>query len=219
MKGIYIECIYKTPKGIATTFTTGMTSAKEAIEIYKDLQKSGRVKQIQLIDHDGMNWSIKELEKYIAVVKEEPHHIQVYFDGGYDLEKRIAGLGCVIYYEQNERKYRIRKNACVEGLTSNNEAEYAALHLAVKELERLNIHRSPVAFLGDSLVVIKQLNGEWSCYEEELSLWMDHIEDDLKRFKITPTYENIPRKNNKEADHLATQALHNINIMSTKELE
>jgi len=169
-------------------------------------------------DDNGNNWTLKQLEKYITEIKEEPHHIKVYFDGGYDLKNKTAGLGCSIYYEQNERKYRLRKNALVEGLESNNEAEYAALHLGLKELEMLDVHHLPVTFIGDSLVVIHQLNGEWPCYEEELTAWIDRIEEKIGALGIIPTYEAISRKQNREADQLATQALNGVEITSEKEI-
>jgi len=219
MKNISIEYIYKTVKGIDCTFHSDELMIKDAILIAKNLQKTGRVKNIIFTDHHGNEWTLKQLEKYIAEIKEEPHHITVYFDGGFELQNKSAGLGCAIYYEQNDRKYRLRKNALVEGLVSNNEAEYGAMHLGLKELELLGVHHLPVTFIGDSLVVINQLNGEWPCYEEELSAWIDRIEGKIERLGINPTYEIVSRKKNREADQLATQALDKIEITSVKEID
>src|SRR5699024_11797205 len=70
--------------------------------------------------------------------------ISVYFDGGFDGNTRTSGLGCVIYFEQNDKSWRQRKNALVEELETNNEAEYAALHLAVQEMELIGVHHLPV---------------------------------------------------------------------------
>lgn len=219
MNNIKIEYVYQTGKGVEGTFSSDELMAKDAIIIARDLQKTGRVKKIIFIDEHGNKWTLKQLEKYMTEIKEEPHHITVYFDGGYDLKNRTAGLGCAIYYEQNNRNYRLRKNAFVEGLISNNEAEYAAVHLALKELELLDVHHIPVTFIGDSLVVINQLNGDWPCYEEELSAWIDRIEAQIERLGIIPTYEPVYRKKNREADQLATQALDKIEITSMKEID
>lgn len=218
MQNIRIEFTYNTPKGIEGTFSSDELMVKEAISIAEDLEKTGRTKKIMFIDHHGNEWTLKQLKKFMTEIKEEPHHITVYFDGGFNLEKKSAGLGCAIYYEQNDKKYRLRKNALVEGLESNNEAEYAALHICLKELELLGVHHLPVTFIGDSLVVINQLNGEWPCYEEELSTWIDRIEDQMEQFGIIPTYETVSRKNNREADQLATQALNEIEITSLKQI-
>jgi len=215
---VKIELVYKTAKGVEVAFDSDELMVKDAILIVNDLQKTGRVKKMNFTDDHGNNWTLKQLEKYITEIKEEPHHIKVYFDGGYDLKNKTAGLGCSIYYEQNERKYRLRKNALVEGLESNNEAEYAALHLGLKELEMLDVHHLPVTFIGDSLVVIHQLNGEWPCYEEELTAWIDRVEEKIGALGIIPTYEAISRKQNREADQLATQALNGVEITSEKEI-
>ena len=51
-------------------------------------------------------------------------------------------------------------------LTSNNEAEYAALYLSLQELDLLNVHHLPVRFIGDSQVVINQMGGEWPTARE-----------------------------------------------------
>lgn len=139
--------------------------------------------------------------------------------GGFDKERQLAGLGVVIYYQQDQKAYRLRKNALVEGLSSNNEAEYAALHLGLKELEFLGVHHMPVAILGDSLVVIKQLSDEWPVYDQVLDRWIDRIEETINKLGIHPEYQSLSRQDNKEADQLATQALQGIQIMSQKEID
>lgn len=191
---------------------------REAIIIAEDLEKTGRIKSMVFMDSHDSTWSLKELKKYVLGVETEPHDVKLYFDGGFHLKTKQAGLGYVIYYEQNNKKYRLRKNALVEGIQTNNEAEYAALHLGLKELETLGVHHLPVTFVGDSLVVINQLNDEWACYEPELITWIDRIEAGLEKLGITPTYEAVSRKDNKEADQLASQALNGVEIMGEKEL-
>lgn len=218
MKNISIECIYKTPKNVEAIFNSEQLSVREAISITEDLQNIGRIKHLKMTDNDDNQWTLKQLKKYMTEIKEEPHDITIYFDGGYLVENGTAGLGCAIYYEQNDKKYRLRKNALVGGFESNNEAEYAALHLGLTELELLDVHHLPVTFIGDSLVVINQLNGDWPCYEEELSIWIDRIENQMKKMGISPIYEAVSRKKNREADQLATQALNKIEIMSQKEM-
>ena len=214
---VRIELTYRTKRGLETKFNSDEMQAGAAMVIAEDLEKTGRTKQLLFIDSQDRNWTYKELKKFMEEIKTEPHDITVYFDGGFDRETGKAGLGCVIYYGQNDKNYRIRKNALVEGLISNNEAEYAALHLGIVELELLGAHHLPVTFVGDSKVVINQLNEEWACYEEELSKWMDRIERKIEQHGFAPTYENVSRKLNREADQLATQALQEIEITSNRE--
>ncbi|WP_349408179.1 reverse transcriptase-like protein [Pseudalkalibacillus sp. SCS-8] len=216
---VRIEFTYKTPKGIRTTFRSEEMQAEDAISMVEDLERTGRSRDIRLIDHKEHTWSLKELKEFLKGIETEPHNIVVYFDGGFDLEAKRSGLGCVIYYDQNGKSYRIRKNALVEELTSNNEAEYAALHLALKELALLDVHHLPVKLTGDSQVVINQLNGEWPVMEETLSEWADRIELTLKKLGLEPEYQLVSRKDNQEADRLASQALKEVEISSTSEVK
>lgn len=215
---LYIEWHFKTPKGTETIFRSEEMQAKQAILFAEDLEKTGRTKTIAFIDEFDTTWTMKELKRYFKEIETEPHHLTVYFDGGFDLSTNKSGLGCVLYYEQSGKSYRLRKNAASEELISNNEAEYAALYLGLQELDYLNVHHLPVRFIGDSQVVINQLNGEWPVYEKTLSNWADRVEEKLHKLGIQPTYELVQRNANKEADRLATQALNGIEITSTSDL-
>ncbi|APC49961.1 reverse transcriptase-like protein [Virgibacillus halodenitrificans] len=216
MKG-RLEIVYRTPKGAEVAFTSEEMTAAKALLMAEDLQKSGRLKQAIFIDRSEHEWTTKQLKAYLEEIKTEPHNITVYFDGGFDINTRKAGLGCVIYYEQNGKKLRIRKNALVAEMETNNEAEYAALHLAIQELELLGAHHLPVLFTGDSQVVINQLEDEWPVMEKELTSWLDKIERKLKEMGIQPEYKLVSRKNNQEADRLATQALNEVEVTSQSE--
>ncbi|MGP4108658.1 reverse transcriptase-like protein [Virgibacillus sp. L01] len=216
---VRIELSYTTSKGTEATFTSEEMRAKKALLLAEDLEKTGRMKNIMFIDNHENRWNLKELRKQMEEIKTEPHHVTVYFDGGFDLETNKSGLGCAIYYEQNNKSYRLRKNALIEELETNNEAEYAALHLGIQELELLGVHHLPVTFIGDSQVVINQLKEDWPCYEEELAKWADRIERHVSQLGIDAEYKLVSRKGNKEADQLASQALKEIEITSTSEVK
>lgn len=215
---VIIEWTYKTPKGATTVLRSEEMPAAQALLLAEDMEKTGRVKSLCCMDRQDTSWSLKELKAYLTEIASEPHNIAVYFDGGFDRGTRQAGLGCAIYYEQNGKPYRLRKNAFSTELKSNNEAEYAALYLGLVELELLNVHRLPVRFIGDSQVVINQLSGEWPAMEKELASWADKIDVKLAQLAIQPEYQLISRKDNAETDRLATQALNGIDITSTSEI-
>ncbi|MFB5086042.1 ribonuclease H family protein [Psychrobacillus sp. PGGUH221] len=215
---IRMEWTYKTPKGAETIFRTDEMPAAQALMLAEDMERTGRTKSLVFLDNFDSSWTIKELKKYLKGIETEPHNVTVYFDGGYDRESSRAGLGCVIYYEQSGKSYRLRRNTSAVGLTSNNEAEYAALHLGLQELEILNVHHLPVRFIGDSQVVINHLSEEWPVVEKDLSSWADKIEKKIKDLGIQPEYELVQRKANAEADRLATQALNGIEIIATSEV-
>lgn len=216
---VRIELIYKKPKGTEAIFSSDEMRAGKALLIAEDLERTGRAKSLTFIDHHETTWSLKELKEYMQEIQTEPHNVTVYFDGGFNLKTKQSGLGCAIYYEQSGKSFRLRKNALVEELDTNNEAEYAALHLGLQELELLGVHHLPVTFVGDSQVVINQLNGEWPCYEAELSRWADRIESKFTQLGIKPDYELVSRKRNREADQLASQALKGIEITGTSETQ
>ncbi|MCM3388425.1 ribonuclease H family protein [Ureibacillus chungkukjangi] len=216
---ITIEWTYKTKNGIETVFRSDEMPPAHALSIGEDLEKTGRAKKLQFIDQNDSTWLAKELKKYIKEIDTEPHNVRVYFDGGYDIQTKNAGLGIAIYYEQNGKSYRLRRNAPASGLNSNNEAEYAALHLAIVELDLLDVHHQTVQFLGDSQVVINQMSGEWPAYEKDLASWADRIDEKLNELGITPEFELVPRKLNSEADRLATQSLQGVGITGQIELQ
>lgn len=215
---VLIEWTYRSPKGTETVFKSEEMLAAQALLIANDLEKTGRAKQLVFIDQFDSSWTVKELKGYLKGIETEPHNIIVYFDGGFNWESKAAGLGCVIYYDQNGKSYRLRKNASVDGLTSNNEAEYAALHLCLQELEFLGIQRLPVQIIGDSRVVINHMSEEWPVIEQDLYSWADKIEAKMKSLELQPQYELVSRKANGEADRLAAQALAGIEIIATSEM-
>lgn len=204
---VRIDWAYKSPKDQVLKFLSEELEVNDAIQIAADLERTGRTKRLQFVDRHNSNWSLKELKNYVAEIETEPHDVIVYYDGGFDRHSKRAGLGCVIYYKQSGKNYRLRKNTAIDELESNNEAEYAALSMAVQELELLGVHHLPVRFIGDSRILVNQMSGEWAMPEQTLARWADRIDQRLEKLGIHPEYEFVPRKENAEADRLATQAL------------
>ncbi len=213
---IRIEWKYRSAKGVETTFVSEEMTAAQGVQIAEDIERTKRVKELIFIDtYDDSMWTMKEMKAYLKSIETEPHDITVYFDGGFNIGTKDSGLGCVIYYKQNGKSYRLRQNAQIEGLVSNNEAEYAALHLCIQELEFLEVRNMPVRFSGDSKIVVNGMSGEWAIIEAELASWADRIETKLNSMGIQAEFELLPRKENFEADRLATQALKGIKITGT----
>lgn len=199
-------------------FSSDFLDGEHALQAGEELEKSGRAGEISFIDEIGTTWSIKEMRKLLAEVEEEPHDLTVYFDGGFDKEINKAGLGAIIYFKQGKKKYRLRANETFDELETNNEAEYAALYFSLTILEDMGVRNMSCEFKGDSQVVLKQLEGEWPCYEETLNRWLDRIEKKNKDLGLYPKYSPVGRKENKEADKLATQALQGKMISSKMQI-
>ncbi len=213
-----IRWVYVTPKKQEVVLTSDLLPVEQALLLAEDFEKTGRVKELTFIDRQHVTWTKKELIKLQKELETEPHDVIAYFDGSFDNETLQSGVGVVIYYKQNNDQYRFRANRQLDELKSNNEAEYAAFWFLVQMLEELGVHHLPVVFRGDSHVVLNQLSGMWPCFEDDYNAWLDRIEAKLAELGIQPVYEPISRKQNKEADQLARQALEGKSIASTMEL-
>ncbi|MER2105984.1 MAG: reverse transcriptase-like protein [Solibacillus sp.] len=204
---LMVEWHYVSPKGLKTIFHSESLPAAHVLVLAEDLQKTGRVGKLILTDAHDSTWTVKELKKYVKEMETEPQHIQLYFDGGYMHGERLAGLGCAIYYEQNGKQYRLRKNEQDGYVTSSNEAEYAALYFALCELELLGAHHQPIEIYGDSQVVIHEMRDDWAMMDAVHEKWAEKIETKLTQLGLAANYMHIERRANQEADQLATQAL------------
>jgi ribonuclease HI len=202
-----LEWKYKIKGNEKVQVSTEWVSGEVALQMGEELEKQGNITELFFYDEIGTSWILKELKKLVVEIEEDPHEMIVYFDGGFQKETNKAGLGAVVFFKQGKKKYRIRANECFDELESNNEAEYAALYYALNIIEDIGVQHIPCEFRGDSQGVLKQLEGEWPCYEEVLNRWLDRIEEKIKGLGIKPKFTVIPRKDNKEADKLATQAL------------
>ncbi|MBD1381628.1 reverse transcriptase-like protein [Bacillus sp. IB182487] len=217
---VQIEWVYSQKKSKAVTFRSAeYLSLDQALLLAEDLERTGRLQQITFIDEQDRAWNTKELKKLTKHIEKEPSNIIAYFDGSYNKDTGEAGLGIVIYYQLNKDEYRIRANVKVHELTSNNEAEYAAFSLVMEQLAEMKVQSQTVTFKGDSQVVLKQLEGEWPCYEEVFIKWLDKIEARIKALNIYPIYHPILRNDNSEADKLSKQAIQNIEIKSQIKIE
>ncbi|MFB6466082.1 reverse transcriptase-like protein [Cytobacillus sp. Hz8] len=209
-----IEWNYQLKKNQNVWFTSDWLDSELALETGEEIEKSGKTLDLSYYDEKGVSWTTKELKQLLVEVEEEPHDITIYFDGGFNKDTLEAGLGVVIFYKQGKKKYRIRANQLIHEMDTNNEAEYAAFHFALNLLEELGVQHMSCEFKGDSQVVLKQLEGEWPCYEENLNRWLDRIEKKIKDLGIHPKFSPVPRQENKEADKLASQALEGKNVNS-----
>lgn len=216
---IKLKFQYKGAKTKALLLESEWFEDRESASVINDMLKTGRIKDIIVMDEMGREWTLKEFNKLMQIMEEEPKNPIIYFDGGFDRETNSAGIGIVIYYEKGKDKYRFRSNAKLFELQSSSEAEYAALYNAVKTLQQLEITRMPCVFNGDAQGVIKQLQGEWPCYEEGLNNWLDRVEELIEAMGLKPSYQVISRNENKEAHKLASQALQNHMIDSHLKVE
>jgi ribonuclease HI len=90
------------------------------------------------------------------------------------------------------------------GQKTNNEAEYWALLLALREAERLKGER--IQIFTDSELVERQIKGVYRVKDLGLKALHKRVLQDLETFSSFEI-QSIPREENKEADRLANQAI------------
>ena len=112
-----------------------------------------------------------------------------------------AGAGAVIYKDDEE----IWSDSLYVGHKhTNNYAEYKGLAMGLKKALNLNI---PVLSVkGDSMLAIKQLNGQYKVKSKMLKPIYDECKQYLRQFKSIKL-EHVYRHLNCRADQLANDAL------------
>jgi len=123
------------------------------------------------------------------------------FDGGCRGNPGLCGIGYVIY-KNNEIIYK--EGAVISEYNTNNFAEYSALVAGLEKAIELDINNLKV--FGDSLLIIKQLNGEYKVRSnniKELFLKSSTLKESFKNI----SFEHIFREKNKLADWLANEAM------------
>lgn len=127
----------------------------------------------------------------------------LYTDGGARGNPGPAAVGVAIYDSANPHD-PIKTYGKYLGETTNNQAEYRALIVALEFAKELGA-KNLVCFL-DSELVVKQLTGLYKIKEAGLKeLAMDALR--LKNSFDIVEFKHIPREKNKLADRLVNEAL------------
>jgi len=127
--------------------------------------------------------------------------VKIFSDGGARGNPGPAGIGAVIYDEDNKILAQISEYL---GVTTNNQAEYRALVAALKKAKELGAQK--VECYLDSELVVKQLNREYKVKNKDLAPLFLEIHNLSLSFKNI-TFSHVRREYNKEADRLANEAM------------
>lgn len=125
----------------------------------------------------------------------------LYTDGACRGNPGNGGAGAVLL-DKNGRVLITAKKFL--GICTNNEAEYGALILGLKETRKAQ-HRNIRIFL-DSELLAKQINGIYRVKNDRLKELMKDVRKQLSMFD-SYTVEHVPRSGNKTADRLANEAI------------
>ena len=134
------------------------------------------------------------------------------FDGASRGNPGLSGAGAVIYKNGEE----IWHSCKFVGTKTNNQSEYSALILGLKGALTLNI--TNLSVLGDSLLVINQVNG---IYKVKSASIFDLYEEVLvlkAQFALVK-FNHVYREYNKRADELSNLALDQPCDLQTDDLQ
>ena len=129
--------------------------------------------------------------------------LRTYTDGGARGNPGPAAIGILICNAEGEI---IQEYGETIGEATNNVAEYSALIKAMKMAKELNAQDLD-CFL-DSLLVVKQLRGEWKIKHFNMQKLFDEVQKIRREFKRV-SYAHVPREdqNLQRADQLVNYAL------------
>ena len=123
------------------------------------------------------------------------------FDGCSKCNPGLSGIGSVLYIiDENNNENEIWNISKCIGEATNNEAEYKALIIGLEKIIELNIDN--ILVQGDSLLVIKQINGEYKVRSSNLIPLYNSAKELINNIE-TINFQHIYRNYNKRADELA----------------
>jgi ribonuclease HI len=128
-------------------------------------------------------------------------HLILYIDGASRGNPGRAGAGVRITDEEGRKISEVSRYL---GHKTNNEAEYWALLLGLREAKRLG--GEALRIFTDSELVERQIRGVYRVRDLNLKALHKAVLQDLNGFSSFEI-ESIPREENKEADRLANQAI------------
>ena len=132
--------------------------------------------------------------------------LTIYTDGGARGNPGPAGIGAVIYKSELNKKNFEKLGEYKEyiGETTNNQAEYRALILALERAKELG--GSELEVYMDSELIVKQMKQDYKVKNKELQPLFVKVWNLSIEFKSVK-YHHITRDKNKEADALVNEAI------------
>jgi len=127
--------------------------------------------------------------------------VVLYTDGGSRGNPGPSASGYVIFDDQ--KKLLVSKGVYL-GITTNNQAEYIALKLALEEAKSLGARKADIYM--DSLLVVNQMKGIFKVKNRDLWPIHDAIKQLCRQFEHV-SFTQVPRELNKLADAEVNKAL------------
>lgn len=120
----------------------------------------------------------------------------LHFDGACEPNPGLGSWGFVLEVDGR----CVTGNGVIEGTTTNNVAEYTALGRGLLAAKAAGV-TGGLRVLGDSMLVVRQMNGTWECKSPMMAACRDRarqLVDDLAGVDVVIDW--IPREENEAAD-------------------
>ena len=153
-----------------------------------------------LVSMELISTDKKKVLKGILDRIENKRSIELYVDGAADLHSKTAGIGGVLF--QNEEELFTFSKPIFD--KTNNEAEYLALIEGLNVSLELNILN--IVIYSDSQLIVRQVNGEYRVKNDRMRLLNSEVIDLLCRFNEW-SINHINRDKNKVADKLSKEGM------------
>ena len=211
--GLYKQFNFENFKA-AWAFMEQVAKLAEEYQHHPRWENEWSVVQIWLITHEGgkkITDKDHEMAKAIDAILNpvagnvdiEPHpqEVKVFADGGSRGNPGPSASGFVIL--DMEDTVLVDKGVYL-GVTTNNQAEYTSLKLALEECVKMGVRTAHVYM--DSLLVVNQMKGIYKIKNRELMPVYDAIKELVDRFEEVD-FDHVPREFNKLADAAVNRAL------------
>jgi ribonuclease HI len=212
--GLYRQLNFENFKE-AWAFMTKVAELAEKSQHHPRWENEWNVVQIWLITHEGdqkitdkdrqMSEAINNLvdppKEDTKALDLAPDKVKIFADGGSRGNPGPSSSGFVVL--DMEDNILVDKGVYL-GVTTNNQAEYTALKLALEECQKMKVKEVEVYM--DSLLVVNQMKGIFKIKNRDLWPIHDAIKTLAKQFEHI-SYSHVPREFNKLADAAVNRAL------------
>ena len=132
---------------------------------------------------------------------EKDFQLNLYIDGASKGNPGMAGAGVWMTNQEGKKLLGISRYL---GHKTNNEAEYWALLIGLREAQRWG--GGSIHIFTDSELIARQVKGVYRVKDSNLRGLHKEVMENLKAFSSFEI-ESIPREENREADRLANEAI------------
>lgn len=181
----------------------GMTLVTRDLTVW-GLLSDGTEKVISKSETYETRWqdALKKLDEEAEAPKDfDEDELHIFTDGGSRGNPGPSASGYVILTPDGQV---VEEGGEYLGITTNNQAEYQAVKLALESANKYNVKK--IKFFIDSLLVVNQMNGVYKIKNRDLWPVHEAIKEEAKKFDSI-SFTHVYREKNKLADAKVNEIL------------